>query len=113
MKIDIHGAKLDLTPSIKKFIEDKIKTLEKLISRFEKEGEQIIFIEIARTSRHHRHGDVFYAEATIELPGKRVVRAEAFDSDARVAINSLKGILKNELIRYKEEKSEKQKNKKI
>jgi len=106
MRVDILGNKLDLTPSIKKYINDKFVPLEKALSRFEHEGETVLFIEIARTTRHHKKGNVFYAEATIKLPGK-TIRAEHFDVDVRTSIDAVKDVLREEIKKFKEKKQEK------
>ncbi len=106
MKIDILGNKIDLTPSIKKYVNDKLVPLGKMISRFEKEGETTLFVEIARATRHHKKGDVFYVEATVSLPGK-TLRAENFADDARDGIDSIRKVLKLELQKFKEKKEDK------
>lgn len=106
MRVDILGNKLDLTPSIKKYIYDKFVPLGKALSRFEHEGETVLFVEIARSTKHHKKGDVFYAEATLKLPGK-TIRAERFDVDARASIDAVKNILREEIKKFKEKKEEK------
>ncbi len=108
MNITIVAKKLDLTPSIKKFIEDKFGSLARMVSSFEKEGELDCFVEISRTTRHHKSGEVFYTEATFRLPGK-TLRAEAADLDIRIAIDGVKDTLKAEIKKYKERTNEKRK----
>ena len=108
MIIHILAKKLDLTPSIKKFTEDKFGTLSRLVSSFEKEGALDCFVEISRATRHHKSGDVFYTEATVRLPGK-TIRAEARDVDARIALDAVKDTLKSEIKKYKEKVQEKKK----
>ena len=100
MKISILAKDIDLTPSIKKYVEMKMGVLGKTIGKYEKEGALTLFVEIARSTKHHKHGDVFYAEAMLGLPGK-TLRAEHFHSDIRVAINGVKGILKEKISKYK------------
>ncbi len=95
------GTKLELTPAIKEYIEEKIGSCEDIITRFEEKEELTVFCELARTSRHHTHGDVYYAEVTLGLPGK-TIRVEAENSDARAAIDDVKDLLKLELRKYKE-----------
>lgn len=101
MKIQILATKISLAPSIKKYIELKIGSLQRFISRYEKQGEVAVFVEIARTTKHHKHGDVFYAEATLHLP-KKTLRAEYESFDIRVAIDLMRDVLKRELKKYKE-----------
>ncbi len=111
MKINILGSKLDLTPSIKKYIEDKFTPLGKVLSRFEKEGEIALFVEIARSTKHHKKGDVFYAEVTLELP-KKTMRVEHYNEDVRTSIDAVKDILKEEIKKYKEIREQKKYGKK-
>jgi ribosomal subunit interface protein len=106
MRIDIKGTQLELTPSLKTFITQKIGSVGKLLSRLEREGELTLFFEIARTTKHHRHGDVFYAEATLAFPGGQTIRIEEKDADARVAIDRVRDRLKLEVKRRKDRKSE-------
>ncbi len=100
MKIIIKATKLKLTPAIYQYIEDKIGSLSRFIKRFEDKGEIKAAVEIARPTKRHRHGNVFYAETNIYLPGK-ILRAEHYDSDIRIAINSVKHKLQQEIKKYK------------
>lgn len=101
MQIIIHSKNLDITPAIREYIETKINSLDHLLQRFETQGEIKTEIEIARTTKHHKSGDVFYAEANLRLP-KKNLRAEHYDSNIRTAIDEIKNKLHNEIIKYKE-----------
>lgn len=107
MKINIKAANLDLTPAITVYIEEKIGSLEKFISGKELkewgEHNQAAVeadVEIARTTSHHRQGDVFRAEVNLKVPG-RIIRAEAEEWDIRVAIDRIKDELQAEVKKYK------------
>lgn len=93
MELKIKTTDLELTPSIKRYVEKKMKSLRKLIKSFEREGEIYIYFELARTTHHHRSGDVFYAEANVDLLGEKV-RAESKEEDIRAAVDEVKDILK-------------------
>ena len=101
MNITIKAKNLDLTPSIKDYINDKIGSLSKLLSQFETQGDVLCEVEIARTSNHHNKGDVFYAEINLRLPNK-MLRAEDEDFDIRVAIDRVRDRMQHDLIKYKE-----------
>jgi len=101
MIIDLKGTSLDLTSPIKEYIEKRLQPLSRFIKRHEAKSETHLFVEIARTTKHHHKGNVFYAEVTLELP-KSVLRAEATNSDIRSAIDEVKDILKREMKQYKE-----------
>jgi len=105
MVINIKATNLDLTPSVREYVEEKIGSLDKFLQRFEKEGEIEIFVEIARATKHHKSGEVFYAEATFSL-GKKVFRAEDSNEDIRIAIDKTRDKLQQEIKKYKEKKIE-------
>ena len=104
MNIHIKATDLDLTPALKVFVDKKLGALRKYVKKFEAKSEVEMRLELARTTRHHRKGDVFKAEANIILPGN-MLRAEDADSDIRVAIDRLRDKLKIELEKYKERAS--------
>jgi ribosomal subunit interface protein len=71
-----------------------------LLSRYEEQGETTLFVEIARTTHHHRHGQVYAAQLTVQIP-KKLVRAEETHEDIRVAIDKARDTMKKELARIK------------
>lgn len=101
MDIIIKAKNLDLTPSIKKYINMKIGSLDHLLIRFENQGKVKAEIEIARNTNHHRHGDVFEADANLHMP-KKILRVEHSDIDIHAAIDKVKDKLHQEIIKYKE-----------
>jgi ribosomal subunit interface protein len=101
MKINLKATGIDWTPSLKTFVEQKLKPLERLVEKFDKEGAVELHIEVARITAHHRKGEVYYAEANLRLP-KRLVRAEGEAPDIRVAINRMRHTLQLEVEKYKD-----------
>lgn len=101
MNLKVKAKDLDLTPALQEWIDEKIGSLEKYIERFEQQGEVLCEVEISRATKHHHKGDVFYAEAQIHLPGRRV-RATHQDFDARVALDKVRDTLHMEILKYKE-----------
>jgi len=107
MKINIKATNLELTPAITVYIEEKINGLEKFISgealkQWDESNQAAVeaTVEIARTTNHHRQGDVYRAEINLKVPG-RILRAEAEQWDMRVAIDQAKDELQVELKKYK------------
>jgi putative sigma-54 modulation protein len=101
MEIIIKGTNIKLTESLKDFIEEKIRDLEKFFEFKVKENFEVkAFIEIGKLSKHHRRGDVFYAECQIFLPGKGV-RSVAEKEDLKSAICDVKDELQRQLKKYK------------
>lgn len=101
MNINIRSRDLEVTPALKEWIDEKIGSLEKFITRIEEQGEVLCEVEVSRSTKHHHKGDVFYAEAQIHLPGRRI-RATHQDVDARLALDKVRDTLHMELLRYKE-----------
>lgn len=110
MKITVKACKLELTPAIVEYVNKKIGSLEKFVQQFEKRCECKVQVEIARSTKHHRQGLVFYAEANLLLNGK-VIRAEEYNEDMRAAIDKVKDKLKIEIGKFKERKLERDKSK--
>lgn len=104
MVLNIKAKNLDLTPAIKKYIEDKIFSIEHFIKKWDKEGAVEVDFELSRTSRHHHKGNVYYAEINLVLGGK-LLRAEYSGEDAREAVDKVKDKIKKEIISYKEKNS--------
>ena len=93
----IKGTKIDLTPEIRKEIDTKIGELEKFIPAGTLAS---CYVEVERTTFHHKKGYIFRAEANIELPG-RLLRAEARRETLSQALTELKDELQRELKKYK------------
>lgn len=103
MQITIKAKDLELTEPLKVYINDKIGMLEKFVQRVEEQGEILANVEVARSSKHHHKGDVFYAEVNLQLPGRRI-RVQEQEYDVRVAIDNVANRLQREIEQYKEKK---------
>ncbi len=106
MKINIQSTGFELTPAIRELVEKKVGSLEKLLKRFEEKSEAIASVEVSRTTKHHRHGDIFYAEINLNVSG-RVIRAEDHNVKLQAAVDIAKDKLKQEILRFKEKRVEK------
>lgn len=100
MKISVTTIRLDLTPALRTYIEMRFAPLEKLIASFDAAGGAELRIEVSRTTRHHRHGEVFFAAANLRLP-QATLRAESEAEDARAAVDAVKNTLAGEIRKYK------------
>ncbi len=100
MIIRIKGTQLELTAAIKKFVEEKLAPVERLISNIDKDGSAQANVQIERTTYHHKHGDVLRAEINLRLPA-RMIRAEAANDDIRIAIRTAAEELLAEVKKYK------------
>lgn len=100
MKLHLKHTGIDITPSFAAYIEEKIGGLGRFLKREDETGAVELWIEVARTTRHHHKGDVFRAEADLRLPGK-ILRGEAVSFDARAAVDAVRSKLQSEIERYK------------
>ncbi|MBI2451083.1 MAG: ribosome-associated translation inhibitor RaiA [Parcubacteria group bacterium] len=100
MKITIKTTNVVLNQALEDYIEKKIAVLDKYVPKV---GYIEAWVEIGKPSKHHKKGDVFYAEADIRLPGK-ILRSEAKSWDLKLAIDAVKDELQIELKKYKEVK---------
>ncbi|MEK7195744.1 MAG: ribosome-associated translation inhibitor RaiA [Patescibacteria group bacterium] len=100
MKIIIKATDLDLTPALKAYIEEKFNDLDRPLGSLQKDSIKAR-VEVGRSTRHHKHGDVFHVDANLDLPHE-VLRAEEDTDDAYAAIDAVKDKLKREIEKYKE-----------
>lgn len=107
MQIIIKGTKIELTMALKDFVEEKVRDLEKFFEFKVKQNFEVkAFVEIGKTSKRHRKGDIFFAECQIFLPGEGV-RAVAEREDLKLAICEVKDKLQIQLKKYKNIQMEK------
>jgi ribosomal subunit interface protein len=100
VKLSIKTVGIELTPSFRTFIESKLPPLAKFVGEFDALGETEIWLEVGRTTKHHKRGEVFWAAADLRLP-KKILRAEARSNDARAAIDEVKDKLRLEIGKYR------------
>lgn len=63
MKINIKGTNLSVSPDISAYLDEKLKSVTKLIDQSDETA--IFDIELGRTTRHHQTGDIFRAEINL------------------------------------------------
>lgn len=106
MKITIKTKNLELTDALREYINKKIIPIQKFISILkedtQKKGKALaeVIIEVERTTKHHRKGEIFRAEARIILPKKNIMVEEVSD-DLYKAIVEIKKELIIEIKKYK------------
>lgn len=104
MKINITGNNLDLTDAFKVHIEEKLDSLNKLLTHFDTDSVQA-WVVVSRTTNHHKHGeDIYGAEIKLRIPGD-MLQASDEAGDARVAVNNAKDKLKAILTKLKDKKT--------
>ena len=85
MNIIIKTTNIQIDESLKQWVEMRLKKLEKLEKSL-KEKDVEIFVEIGKTTKGQRKGEIFRAEAQIRLPGKSI-RVESVTNDLRKSVN--------------------------
>ncbi|AKM78372.1 MAG: Ribosomal subunit interface protein [Candidatus Wolfebacteria bacterium GW2011_GWE1_48_7] len=101
MQIIIKTTQVELTEALTQYVEERIGGLEKYIGRFEEEGSAVARVELARTTQHHRHGDVFSVEVNLQIAGE-VIRASRDGEEMYATIDEVKDILKAEIQKFKD-----------
>src|SRR3989344_2668477 len=100
MRVILKGKNTDLTPALRAYIEQKIIKPAKQLLAFADASDPLLEIEIARTTRHHKKGRVWWAEANLKL-GKRLIRAEHIGEDPHEVIDLVEEELKREIKAFK------------
>jgi ribosomal subunit interface protein len=108
MKIVIKAIQIELTESLENYVNQKFSTLAKLVKSFEVNGELTLRVELARTTRHHNKGDVYYVESTLPIV-RNLIRIEQIGQDMHAAIDVAKDRMKVEIEKFKERTQSKDK----
>lgn len=89
---------MDLTPAVKKYVEEKIGNLDKFIGANEAK------VELEK-DKHHQSGDIYRAEVNLKVGGK-LMRAEADSSDIFASIDMVVPKLKEQVSKFKDKKTD-------
>jgi len=106
VNIIIKIKNLKLTESFKGFIKNKIGGIQKFLKYFNKnttDNQKDVleaFVEVEKETKHHRKGDIFKAEAKINVPGKSFM-AKAHGDDLGEAVTEVRDELEREIREYK------------
>lgn len=102
MKIIFKSKDLEISPSTADYVEKKLATLQNFLKNF---NDELIKaeVELSRTTRHHRSGDIFRAEINLSIDGK-LFRAESEQEDLFAAIDEIRDDLELEIKKFKTKK---------
>ncbi|MFA6430331.1 MAG: ribosome-associated translation inhibitor RaiA [Candidatus Paceibacterota bacterium] len=103
MKHNIKMTNTFLTPAITEYVEKRLSHLDKFINPEEMEV-VMCYVDIGKTSNHHKTGDIFKAEFNLHLGGK-TLRAVSEKEDLYSAIDSVNDEMAKALKSYKEKKN--------
>ena len=97
MNINIKATGIELTEAIRNYVLKKISSVEKYTEK--KEG-VIAQVEVGKTTKHHKSGDVFRAE--VKMSGAGIdVYAVSEGPDLYAAIDLVEAEVTRELLRLK------------
>lgn len=110
MKLPIKATNFLITPGIKEYLVKKLAGVERLLKGA---GSAISgWIEVGKTTKHHKKGEVWRAEAQVRLSG-RDIRSEGTASSIFEAINQMRDKLWRELGKYKDRALARRRDKRI
>ena len=92
MRINIKATNITTTPAISEYIDKKVNMLEKFLAN----QDVLVNVEVGKTTRHHKSGDVFRAEIQIIADGKDYYAVSETD-DLYAAIDKVKDEIVHEL----------------
>lgn len=98
MLIQIESKNIKLDDALIVWVRNKIGGLEKFLKKINPSLAEAR-VEIGKPSKHHRKGEVWYAETNLKLPG-RLLRATSTAKDLRTAVNQVKDELQRQIKKY-------------
>jgi ribosomal subunit interface protein len=104
MQINLQSKNIELTEEIKDYVLKRVTNLEKLLSNIEtKKGEALVNFEVTRTTKHHKAGEIFHADCTINIAGQKFYGSSDHE-DLFSAIDEVKNTLFNDIQKNKDRK---------
>jgi putative sigma-54 modulation protein len=100
MNIKIKSTKIEATPAIKAYIQEKMDMLEKYLGSIQTLN---CDVEIEKTIADQHKGEIFRAEVNLEVPGE-LLRVEKTEDDLYKAIDKVKDHMELMITKYKDKK---------
>ncbi len=98
MNIKIRSVDFELTAAIEEYVNKKVSSLDKFLDSPES---TICEVEIGRSTKRHKSGDVYRAEVNMTGPGNNQVYAVAEESDLYAAIDIVRDEAEREIVSRK------------
>jgi len=102
MRHNIKMTDFSMTPAIKDYVEKRMAHLNKFVNPNDKEL-PMCYVEIGKSTNHHKKGELFKAEFTIHI-GSKSFRAEACEEDLYAALDKITEEMTEELKSHKDKK---------
>ncbi len=103
MKVNLLTSKLEMTPAIKSYVEEKMGMLDKYL------GQTTVLncdVEVSKVAGSQAKGEVFRAEANLQIPGT-LLRVEKTENDLYKAIDKMKDHLAEVIKKHKDKERDK------
>lgn len=100
MNIAINATTIELTPTIKDYIEKRFKKVAKYAT-----GVQLMAIDVGKTTEHHRQGDIFEAKANVTTALGKQYYAVSQKEDLYEAIDDLRTEIIREITSAQEKRT--------
>ena len=95
---------MELTPAIHDYVIKRVTNLEKILSKIEEKGGEVnVDFEVARTTNHHKSGEVFHADCLINIKGEKFYTS-VDEEDLYAAIDAVKENLYRDISKSKDRK---------
>jgi ribosomal subunit interface protein len=95
---------MELTPAIHDYVIKRVTNLEKVLSKIEETGGEVnVNFEVAKTTNHHKSGEVFHADCLINIKGEKFYTS-ADEEDLYAAIDAVKESLFRDISKSKDRK---------
>ena len=99
MNINIKATNMELTEAITDYVNTRLEYLEKLCTEEEITG----YVEVGKTTNHHKQGEVYKAEYDIKINGEHFFYSCEM-SDLYSAIDNAKEEISNNIAHKKDKK---------
>ena len=99
ININIKATNIELTQAIREYVEKKVNSLDKFLHN----ESTNVHVEVAKTTNHHKNGDVFHTEIDIRS-GARKFFARSEGSDLYTSIDEAKEMITRELTQNSDKK---------
>lgn len=104
MQINFQAKNMELTPAIHDYVVKRVTNLGKLLSKIEeKSGGVTVHFDVAKTTNHHKTGEIFHANCSIMIEGNKFY-SSADKSDLYEAVDDVKESLFYEISKNKDRK---------
>jgi putative sigma-54 modulation protein len=97
MNTNIKATNIELTDSVRDYVDKRVNSLEKFLNNDNVQ----VQVEVAKTTNHHKNGEVYKAEMDIRADGKKFF-AVSESEDLYSAIDKVRESMMSELTHKKD-----------